>query len=53
MAEKIFKVEVPDGQHLGRAKGSDGEYRGLLFDDDNNLVGHAELSEVDGDDTSS
>ena len=52
MAEKIFKAEVPDGQHLGRAKGSDGEYRGLLFDEDNNLVGHVGLSEVEdhGDD---
>jgi hypothetical protein len=48
VAEKFFKVDVPDGQHLGRVKGSDDDYRGLLFDDDNNLVGHAELNEVDG-----
>ncbi|MCB1284278.1 MAG: hypothetical protein KDB20_08125 [Microthrixaceae bacterium] len=50
MAEKIFRVEVPDGQHLGRARGEDGDYRGLLFDADNNLVGHAQLSEVDDTD---
>ncbi len=50
MAEKIFRVEVPDGQHLGRVRGEDGEYRGLLFDTDNNLVGHAHLSEVDDTD---
>lgn len=47
MAERIFKAEVPDGHHLGRVKGTDGEYRGLLFDKDNNLVGHLGLTEVD------
>lgn len=54
MAEKIFRVEIPEGQHLGRVKGEDDLRRGLLFDADNNLVGHAEMSEVndEGEDDS-
>ena len=48
MAKKRFDVEVPDGQHLGLSRETDGAYRGHLFDNETNeLVGHAELHEVD------
>jgi hypothetical protein len=50
MGERFYRVEVPEGQHLGQAQGSDDAHRGLLFDSDNNLVGHATLHEVDPDD---
>lgn len=44
---KRFEVEVPDGQHLGYSRGTDGARRAHLFrDDTNQLVGHAELFEV-------
>jgi hypothetical protein len=50
VAKKRFDVEVPDGQHLGVSRGTDGAYRAHLFHDDTNeLVGHAELFEVDED----
>lgn len=54
MAKKRFDVEVPDGQHLGFSRDTDGAYRAHLFDDETNgLVGHAELFEPDGDDEDS
>ena len=47
MAMKRFDVEVPDGQHLGYSRGTDGAFRAHLFrDDTNGLAGHAELFEV-------
>lgn len=47
MVKKRFEVDIPEGQHLGRARDSDGT-RALLFDDKTNkLVAHAELREVD------
>ncbi|MCC3291782.1 hypothetical protein [Arthrobacter sp. zg-Y1110] len=50
MATKIFDVEIPDGQHLGFSRDTDGAYRAHLFDDETNgLVGHAELFEHDTD----
>lgn len=43
---KQFDVEIPDGQHLGISRDTDGAYRAHLFDDETNgLVGHAELFE--------
>lgn len=51
MAKKRFDVEVPDGQHLGFSRDTDGAYRAHLFDDEtNDLVGHAELFEPEDDD---
>ncbi|WP_405474217.1 hypothetical protein [Paenarthrobacter ilicis] len=50
MAKKNFDVEVPDGQHLGFSRDTDGAYRAHLFDNETNgLVGHAELFETDWD----
>ena len=47
---KRFDVEVPDGQHLGFSRDTDGAYRAHLFSDESNdLVGHAELFEPDED----
>ncbi|MFF2842451.1 hypothetical protein [Paenarthrobacter sp. NPDC057981] len=47
MVRKQFDVEVPDGQHLGLSRGTDGAYRAHLFDDEtNDLPGHAELFET-------
>lgn len=46
MARERFDVEIPDGQHLGFSRDTDGAYRAHLFDDkSNDLVGHAELFE--------
>lgn len=54
MAIKRFDVEVPDGQHLGTSRDTDGAYRAHLFDDEtNDLVGHAELFEPHEDESSS
>ncbi|AUZ33651.1 hypothetical protein C3B78_03650 [Arthrobacter sp. PGP41] len=54
MARKRFDVEVPDGQHLGFSRDTDGAYRAHLFDNEtNDLVGHAELFEPDEDDAGS
>ncbi|QYF89575.1 hypothetical protein [Arthrobacter sp. PAMC25284] len=54
MAKKRFDVEVPDGQHLGFSRDTDGAYRAHLFDNEtNDLVGHAELFEPDEDDAGS
>lgn len=50
--EKI-RVEIPDGQRLGLSRDTDGAYRAHLFDETNNLVGHAELFEPDEDATDS
>lgn len=50
MARERFDVEVPDGQHLGFSRDTDGAFRAHLFDDaTNGLVGHAELF-IPGDD---
>lgn len=50
MALKRFDVEVPDGQHLGYSRRTDGALRAHLFrDDTNELAGHAELFEVGED----
>lgn len=54
MARKSVEVEVPDGQHLGFSRNTDGALRAHLFDDETNqLAGHAELFEVDEDDGTS
>lgn len=53
MATKKFDVEVPDGQHLGLSRDTEGAYRAHLFDERNNLVGHAELFETGEDTTDS
>lgn len=54
MEKKRFDVEIPDGQHLGFSRDTDGAYRAHLFDDETNgLVGHAELFEVQEDATES
>ncbi|GEM_PF-2076565 len=46
MVTRRFDVEVPDGQHLGFSRDTNGAYRAHLFDDETNrLVGHAELTE--------
>ncbi|NTW39432.1 MAG: hypothetical protein HGA44_06015 [Cellulomonadaceae bacterium] len=50
MVRRRFDVEVPDGQHLGFSRDTDGAYRGHLFDDaTNRLVGHADLLEPEED----
>jgi hypothetical protein len=50
MTRQKFDVEVPDGQHLGFSRDTDGAYRAHLFDNEtNDLVGHAELFEPDED----
>ena len=49
MVQKLVAVEVPEGMRLGKAKDSGGGSRGLLFDKENKLVGHAELFDVDED----
>lgn len=42
-----FDVDIPEGQHLGFSRDTDGAYRAHLFDDETGgLVGHAELHEV-------
>jgi hypothetical protein len=53
VSRKRFDVEVPDGQHLGFSRDTDGAYRAHLFDDEtNDLVGHAELFEPHEDEFS-
>lgn len=53
MVRKRFDVEVPDGQHLGFSRDTEGAFRAHLFDDEGNrLAGHAELFEPDDDDSS-
>jgi len=48
VARQRFDVEVPDGQHLGFSRDTTGARRAHLFDDEtNDLVGHAELFELD------
>ena len=50
---KRFDVEVPDGQHLGFSRDTEGAYRAHLFNDEgNDLAGHAELFEPDDADPS-
>lgn len=52
MVTRRFDVEVPDGQHLGFSRDTDGAYRAHLFDDHTNrLVGHAELRDPDEDES--
>lgn len=52
MATKRFDVEIPDGQHLGFSRDTDGAYRAHLFDDETNgLVGHAELFERESEES--
>ncbi len=47
---KKFEVEIPDGTHLDFSRDTHGARRGTLRDDVNNdLVGQAELFEVDDD----
>lgn len=46
MTFQRFDAEVPVGTHLDVSRDSEGAFRGLLRDDNNNLVGHAELFPV-------
>jgi hypothetical protein len=43
MPEEWVKVDIPDGQHLGRAKDDPEALRGHLFNENGDLVGHAKL----------
>lgn len=47
MARQFFEADVPDGYRLGAADGEDDAYRGLLFDAENKLAGHATFRPVD------
>lgn len=52
MAERIFRVVVPEGTRLGRSHGTGGDFRGNLYDETTGrLVGSAEMTEVDDGDT--
>ena len=51
MAEKKFRAEIPDGTHLDLSRETTGAYRGTLRDEQNRLVGHAELHEIDDGDS--
>lgn len=48
-----MEAEVPDGAHLDFSRDTDGAYRGTLRDDNNKLIGHAELFEVSDDEDES
>ncbi|GAA1470520.1 DUF2510 domain-containing protein [Microbacterium thalassium] len=45
--EKRFRAEIPDGTHLDVSRDTTGAYRGTLRDEENRLVGHVELHEID------
>ena len=47
MAERYVREVTRDDTHLADAKGSPGAHRGLEYDDDNNLVAHAEYYQID------
>lgn len=47
MAERLVREVTRDDTHLADAKSSPGAHRGLEYDDDNNLVAHAEYYQVD------
>lgn len=46
MAEKIMRVSYSDEGHLAQAKDNPGSQRALVYNDDNNLIEHAELTEI-------
>lgn len=50
VTEKRFRAEIPEGTHLDLSRDTAGAYRGTLRDDNNRLVGHAELHEIDDSD---
>jgi hypothetical protein len=50
MVRKIYEVEYDDNLHMADAKDDPDAKRAMLFDDDNNLKGHAKLHEIDEDD---
>lgn len=43
----LYRVKHEQGTHLGSSQDTPGAFRGTLFDDENKLVGHAELERVD------
>ena len=47
MAERYVREVTRDDTHLADVKGTPGAHRGLEYDDDNNLVAHAEYYPVD------
>ena len=50
MAERYVREVTRDDTHLADVKGTPGAHRGLEYDDDNNLVAHAEYYTVDEED---
>lgn len=50
MAERYVREVTRDDTHLADVKGTPGAHRGLEYDDDNNLVAHAEYYPVDEED---
>lgn len=48
---KRFDVEIPDGLRLGISTDDNGAFRAHLFDEDNKLVSHANLYEVEQEDS--
>jgi hypothetical protein len=43
----LYRVKHKKGTHLGSSQDTPGAFRGTLFDNENKLVGHAELEKVD------
>ncbi len=43
----LYRVKHKEGTHLGSSQDTPGTFRGTLFDNENRLVGHAELEKVD------
>ena len=50
MAERYVREVTRGDTHLADVKGTPGAHRGLEYDDDNNLVAHAEYYPVDEED---
>jgi len=43
----LYRVKHKEGTHLGSSQDTPGAFRGTLYDNENRLVGHAELEKVD------
>ena len=43
----LYRLKHKEGTHLGSSQDTPGAFRGILFDDENRLVGHAEWEKVD------
>ncbi len=46
MAKGAYKVLLKEGLHLGKSKSTPGAYKGLAFNDENDLVGQADWVEL-------